>query len=117
MFIPIATKTVHNDAIMSAIGWAKIIPSNPKMCGKIKIAGIKQIPCRNAPTMNPALPFPIESNSEEYTVKKPKSINESPLKTNAFCPIKIIFSSYVVNKEITCFEKIAQIVQIGRAHV
>ena len=52
----------------SAIGCAYKIPFNPHINGKIKITGMKQIPCRQAPRINPSFPFPRARNKEEYTV-------------------------------------------------
>lgn len=41
----------------SAIGWAYIMPLIPQNTGRIRITGMKQIPCRQAPKKKPANPF------------------------------------------------------------
>lgn len=64
----IAINTVISAERTSAIGCAYKIPFNPHINGKIKITGMKQIPCRQAPRINPSFPFPRARNKEEYTV-------------------------------------------------
>lgn len=40
----------------------------PQNDGSNRMIGTKQIPCRQAPRTNPAVPFPSARNREEYTV-------------------------------------------------
>ena len=44
------------------------IPFMPQNDGSNRMIGTKQIPCRQAPRTNPAVPFPSARNREEYTV-------------------------------------------------
>lgn len=64
----IAITTVIRAESISAIGCAYKIPFNPHASGKIKITGMKQMPCRQAPRINPSFPFPRARNKDEYTV-------------------------------------------------
>lgn len=52
----------------SAIGCAYKIPFNPHIEGRMRITGIKQIPCLHAPSKKPSFPFPNARKREEYTV-------------------------------------------------
>lgn len=67
--IRIAINAVITAHITSEIGWAKIISFKPTKIGKIKMIGIKQIPCLKAPIINPSVPLPNASKREEYTKK------------------------------------------------
>ena len=61
--------------ITSVIGCAYSIPFIPKSVGKSIITGTKQILCRKAPRIKPAVPFQVQ-----------EIMNEKPLAINAFCP-------------------------------
>ena len=63
-----AINTVIIAEIRSAIGCAYKIPLIPTKLGNNKIIGTKQIPCLQAPKINPSKPLPKARNREEYTV-------------------------------------------------
>ena len=61
----IAINTVMIAESTSAIGCAYKIPFSPHTLGRVRITGIKHIPCLQAPSINPSIPLPKARNNEE----------------------------------------------------
>ncbi len=76
---------VNNTDSRSAIGWLHCTPANPNSCGKMKMAGRKKIPCREAASTEARPARPMVCNIMLLKVKNPKSGEEDTLQPQRLC--------------------------------